>query len=61
MIGDRVPENEPAWEILMDLKDITEIVVSTKFSETSLNYLESKIADHRSLLVETLPDLCLRP
>lgn len=61
MIGDRVPENEPAWEILMDLKDITEIVVSTKFSEASLNYLESKIADHRSLLLETFPDLRLRP
>lgn len=61
MIGSCVPENEPAWEILMDLKDITEIVVSTKFSETSLNYLESKIADHRSLLIQTFPDIRLRP
>lgn len=61
MIGDHVLENEPAWEILMDLKDITEIVVSAKFSETSLNYLESKIADHRSLLLETFPDLHLHP
>lgn len=49
MIGGFVPENEPAWEILMDLKDITEIVVSSKFSEESLNYLECKISDHRKL------------
>lgn len=39
MIGDSEPEHEPAWEILMDLKDITETVVSTKFSERSCHVI----------------------
>ncbi|KAL0149438.1 hypothetical protein M9458_055226, partial [Cirrhinus mrigala] len=29
MFGSSIPENDPAWEILMDLKDIVELVVST--------------------------------
>jgi len=61
MIGRRIPENEPSWEILMDLKAIVELVVSAKFSEETLCYLESKISDHRHLLTETFPDLTLRP
>lgn len=61
MIGSSIPENDPAWEILMDLKDIVELVVSTKFSEETLGYLESKIAEHRKLLTETFPDFNIRP
>lgn len=61
MIGSKVPENEPSWEILMDLKEIVELVVSTKLSEKTLCYLESKISDHKNLLTETFPDLRLRP
>lgn len=33
-----VPEKGPAWEILMDLIDITKLVVLTKFSEESVSY-----------------------
>lgn len=28
MIGDKVPEDEPAWEVLMALKDVVELVVA---------------------------------
>lgn len=40
MVGGMVSQ---AWEMLMDLKDIVEIEVSTKRSEESFSYLESKI------------------
>lgn len=37
----------PAWLILMDLKDITEIVVAPVHSDHSLAFLEGKIMEHR--------------
>lgn len=35
-IGESIPEQEPAWEILMDIKEIVEIIVSPYFSEEIL-------------------------
>jgi len=49
MIGKIIPDTEKAWQLLMDLKDIVELVVSPKFSEDSLCYLETKISDYRNL------------
>ncbi len=44
----------------MNLKEIVEIVVSTNISEEILCYLETKIYDHRKLLLDTFPDFkCL--
>ncbi|XP_041863678.1 uncharacterized protein LOC121653945 [Melanotaenia boesemani] len=60
LIGSSIPEQEASWEILMDLKEIVEIVLSTTLSEEILCYLESKISDHRKLLLDTFPDFrCL--
>lgn len=53
IIGQEIPENEPSWEILMDLKVMVELFVSTHFSEEALCYLGSKIADHHNLLTRT--------
>ena len=61
LIGKSIPEQEPAWEILKDLKEIVEIVVSPVFSEEILHYLEIKLSDHRKLLTDTFPDFSLRP
>lgn len=61
MIGSRIPEQEPSWEILMDLKEIVDIIVSTTLSEEILCYLESKISDHRKLLLVTFPDFKFLP
>lgn len=61
MIGSSIPEQEPSWEILMDLKEIVEIAVSTSLSEEILCYFESKLSDHRKLLLNTFPDFKLRP
>lgn len=61
MIGGFVPESEPSWEILMDLKEIVEIVVSDKFTEESLSYLACKLSDHHLLLTATFPNFVLKP
>ncbi|KAL2082779.1 hypothetical protein ACEWY4_022597 [Coilia grayii] len=56
MVGGMVPEDEKAWQLLMDLKDIVELVVSSRLSEESLCYLESKISDHRQLFTDVFPN-----
>lgn len=61
MVGWLVPESEPSWEILMDLKEIVQIVVSDKFTEETLSYLAFKLSDHRLLLKATFPDFVLKP
>ncbi|KAL2079481.1 hypothetical protein ACEWY4_001208 [Coilia grayii] len=61
IIGHRIPENEPCWEILMDLKVIVELAVCASFSEETLSYMSSLINDHRNLVIETFPDFSIRP
>lgn len=53
MIGRKIPEQEPSWEILMDLKEILDIVVSSRFSEDALCYLSGKLPEHRKLLTSS--------
>lgn len=61
LIGHSVPEGDNTWEILMLLKDITELAVAPKHTEETLNFLDCKIAEHRRLLQSTFPDFRLRP
>ena len=51
-----MPEDEKAWQLLMDLKHIVELVVSSKLSDESLRYLESNISDHRQLFTDVFPN-----
>lgn len=61
LVGSFVPEDEPAWLVLMDLKDITELVVAPVHSDDSLAFLESKITEHRQRYKELFPDIKLLP
>lgn len=61
MIGHLVPEGDETWEVLMVLKDVLELVVSLRFTDESLFYLESKISEHRELLLNAFPACRLRP
>ncbi len=61
LIGHCVPEGDNTWEILMLLKDITELAVAPKHTEETLNFLDCKIAEHRRLLQSTFPEFRLRP
>lgn len=48
-IGKKIPSNEGAWELLMDLKDIVEISFAPVIHESVVGYLASKIADHKNV------------
>lgn len=61
MIGNTVPEGDGAWTILMDLKDIVELVLSPTFDDASIQYLQTKIQDHRHMLQEVFPEFTLLP
>lgn len=47
LIGQYVPENEPAWRVLLPLIDIVDLVVAPVHKE-SISYLESKIVEGHS-------------
>lgn len=61
MVGSVVPEGDSAWAVLMELKDIVELVLSPTFTEEMIQYLQSKIRDHRQILLEVFPDFKIRP
>lgn len=60
-IGHNIPEGDRSWEILMLLKDILELVVSSHFTDELIHILDCKIAERRELLQETFPNYKLRP
>lgn len=61
IIGDEVPENDDAWSLILELKDIVEILASSTFTNESICYLEAKIFEHWTLLKELSPDVKLKP
>lgn len=61
IIGAKVPFSDPAWQVLMTLKDITELVVSPIHTEDSISYLDTLISEHRHRLLEVFPDFRLTP
>lgn len=56
-----MPFSDPAWQVLMTLKDITELVVSPIHTEDSISYLDTLISEHRHRLLEVFPDFRLTP
>ena len=61
IIGHRVPEGDQTWEIVLELKDLVELLATPSYTLDSLCYLQSKISDHRQLLLTVFPDYKLRP
>lgn len=61
MIGHLVSEGDGGWTVLMDLKEVVEIVICPVFTDESIQYLQSNILDHRNMLQEVSPDFKLRP
>lgn len=54
-----VPEDEPAWLVLMDLKNIIELVVAPVHSDDSISYVESKTIEHRHRYKDLFPGVRL--
>lgn len=61
MIAHKVPEEEQAWQLLMCLKDVVELAVSPVFTDESIGYLDSLIADHRCRFHSVFPEEKLIP
>lgn len=61
LIGYKIPENDTTWGIILDIKDIVEILASPTFTEEKLFYLEARICEHRQLLQEVFPEFKLKP
>jgi hypothetical protein len=61
LIGHEVRQNDHTWEILMLLKDIVELALSSHFSDDTVEFLNWKISEHRALLQEVFPNFVLRP
>lgn len=56
-----MPEDEPAWQVILHLKDIVELVVAPVHTDETIVYLEAKIHDHRQLYVHLFPFAKLLP
>lgn len=61
MIGDKVPEDEPAWEVLMTLKDVVELVMAPLHTDETIGYMQSKISEHRYRYLDLFPKEKVRP
>lgn len=61
LIGSKIPLDEPAWQILLTLKDIVERVVSPVHTAESIGCLDSKISEHRHQFLELFPHERLLP
>lgn len=44
IISHRVPEGDQTWELVLELKDLVELLSTPYFTPDSLCYLESKIS-----------------
>ncbi|XP_037401910.1 uncharacterized protein LOC119265406 isoform X2 [Pygocentrus nattereri] len=61
MIGDRVPEDDAVWQLLMALKDVVELVMAPVHTDETLGYMESKISEHRYRFLDVFPQETLKP
>lgn len=57
----KVPETEPAWHLLMVLKDIVELVVSQFHTDDTIGYLDNLISEHIQRFLELFPENRLIP
>lgn len=61
MIGDKVPEDEPAWEVLMTLKDVVVLVMAPLHTDEPIGYMQSKISEHHYRYSDLFPEEKVRP
>lgn len=61
IVGCQVPEGDSAWQVLLTLKDIAELVVAPVHTDETIAYLDSKISEHRDRFCEVFPEEKLTP
>ena len=55
LIGDLIPEGELAWQVILDQKEIVELVVAPVHTHETIAYLDVKVSEHRHRLLELIP------
>ena len=60
LIGDLIPEGELAWQVILDLKEIVELVVAPVHTHETIAYLDVKVSEHRHRLLELIPGVTLK-
>lgn len=61
LIGQKVPVDEPTWQVLTDLRDIVDLVVAPIHTEESIAFLDFKISEHRTRFQDLFPDANIFP
>lgn len=61
IVGSRVPEGVSAWQVLLTLKDIVELVVAPVHTVETIAYLDFKISEHRDRFLAVFPEETLTP
>lgn len=61
IVGSRVPEGDSAWQVLLTLKDIVELVVSPVHKVETIAFLDFKISEHRDRFLQAFPEEKLIP
>lgn len=61
MVGSKIPEADPAWELLLVLRDIVELVVNQVHTEETIFFLDSKISEHKHRFLMVFPEQRLIP
>lgn len=59
IVGSRIPEGDPAWQVLLTLKDIVELVVAPVHTAETIAYLDFKISEHRDRFLAVFPEVGL--
>lgn len=55
LVGDLIPEGKLAWQVILNLKEIVELVVAPVHTDETIAYLDVKVSEHRQRLLELNP------
>ena len=61
VIGSKIPEGDPAWEVLLVLRDLVEIVVNRVHTEETICFLDSRISDLKYRFLMVFPEQRIIP
>lgn len=61
LIGEKIPVDDPAWEMLLLLKRIVEICFAPVVHESEISFLDCQIHDHLTLFHHTFPNSKILP
>lgn len=61
IVGEKILESEPSWHVLLNLKDVVELVLSLSHTDVTVCFLESKISEYRQGFLNTFPQERLIP